>query len=100
MDELRLGKSFTENGKTYFLMAKLEEYLEKKRFKGFDPTRIGARIRQRNNSPVDADGKELDPPNVVRRIRGKNRRVWWIHELEKPKEELKIPKDREDEIPF
>ena len=100
MDELRLGKSFTENGKTYFLMAKLEEYLEKKRFKGFDPTRIGARIRQRNNSPVDADGKELDPPNVVRRIRGKNRRVWWIQELEKPKEELKIPKDREDEIPF
>jgi len=100
MDELRLGKSFTENGKTYFLMAKLEEYLEKKRFKGFDPTRIGARIRQRNNSPVDMDGKELDPPNVVRRIRGKNRRVWWIHELEKPKEELKIPKDREDEIPF
>ena len=29
-------------------MAKLEEYLEKKRFKGFDATRIGARIRQLN----------------------------------------------------
>ena len=75
---MRLGKSFTEEGKTYFLMAKLEEYLEKKRFKGFDATRIGARIRQLNG---DEDGES----NVVRRIRGKNRRVWWIKELEKAK---------------
>ena len=74
-------------------MAKLEEYLEKKRFKGFDATRIGARIRQLN-------GDEGGESNVVRRIRGKNRRVWWIKELEKPKDEFTLPKEKDDEIPF
>ena len=93
MDELRLGKSFTEEGKTYFLMAKLEEYLEKKRFKGFDATRIGARIRQLN-------GDESGESNVVRRIRGKSRRVWWIKELEKSTDEFNLPKEKDDEIPF
>ena len=38
--------------------------------------------------------------NVVRRIRGKNRRVWWIKELEKPKDEFILPKEKDDEIPF
>ena len=88
LDELRLGKAFTEEDKTYFLMAKLEEYLEKKRFKGFDPTRIGARLRQLNGDCV------------VRRIRGRNTRVWWVPKIEKQKDEFNLPKDNNEEVPF
>ena len=88
LDELRLGKAFTEEDKTYFLMAKLEEYLEKKRFKGFDPTRIGARLRQLNGDCV------------VRRIRGRNTRVWWVPKIEKQKDEFNLPKENNEEIPF
>ena len=88
LDELRLGKAFTEEDKTYFLMAKLEEYLEKKRFKGFDPTRIGARLRQ------------LDGDCVVRRIRGRNTRVWWVPKIEKQKDEFNLPKENDEEVPF
>ncbi len=67
--------------------------MEKKRFKGFDATRIGARIRQLNG---DEDGES----NVVRRIRGKSRRVWWIKELEKSTDEFTLPKEKDEEIPF
>ncbi len=88
LDELRLGKAFTEEDKTYFLMAKLEEYLEKKRFKGFDPTRIGARLRQLNGDCV------------VRRIRGRNTRVWWVPKIEKQKDEFNLPKENNEEVPF
>jgi hypothetical protein len=37
---------------------------------------------------------------VVRRIRGKSRRVWWIKELEKSTDEFNLPKEKDDEIPF
>ena len=101
---IRLGKTFTEKGKTYFRMHYLEEFLDKKRFKGFDATRIGARIRQLNNKEIGdlKDGETYPDPTVVRRVNGKNYRFWWIHELEKPKQEIELPKERsdEDEIPF
>ena len=93
IDDVRLGKSFTENGKTYFRMSSLEKYLDKQKFKGFDATRIGARIRQLN----DNDEEES---SVVRRVRGKNMRLWWIYELEKPHDELPLPKEKEEEVPF
>ena len=93
MDEVRMGKTFTEEGKTYFRMVWLENYLEKKKFKGFDATRIGARIRELN-------GNDNEESCVIRRVRGKNTRLWWVTEMEKPKEDLPLPKADDEEVPF
>ena len=93
MDEVRMGKTFTEEGKTYFRMVWLENYLEKKKFKGFDATRIGARIRELN-------GNDNEESCVFRGGRVKNTRLWWVTEMEKPKEDLPLPKADDEEVPF
>ena len=66
IDEILIGKPFTEDNKTYFKMSALEEYLRKKKFNDFTTTQMAARIRQ------------LGGGDTRKKVRGKTVYVWWL----------------------
>ena len=93
LDECNYGKAFEENDRIYFKMEFLLGYLEKQRFRGFDATRVAARL------------KEKDAESVVRKVEKKNTRLWEIdNESFKRIESLPLPKEedlnKEENLPF
>ena len=93
LDECNYGKAFEENDRIYFKMEFLLGYLEKQRFRGFDATRVAARL------------KERDAKSVVKRVEKKNTRLWEIDSLTfKRIDALPLPKedssDNDETLPF
>jgi ligand-binding SRPBCC domain-containing protein len=93
LDECNYGKAFEENDRIYFKMEFLLGYLEKQRFRGFDATRVAARL------------KERDAKSVVKRVEKKNTRLWEIDSLTfKRIDALPLPKedssDDDETLPF
>tara|TARA_R100000322_G_scaffold97894_1_gene61648 strand:- start:26 stop:1069 length:1044 start_codon:yes stop_codon:yes gene_type:complete len=66
VDEVVYGKCYHEEGYIYFKMKFLTQYLDKQRFRGYDPTRTASRLR------------ELGADQVVRKADKKNNRMWKI----------------------
>ena len=87
IDEVLIGKAHTEDGKTYFRLPFLEDYLIKKRFTNFSTTQMCARIR------------ELDGDSTKKKIRQKLYHLWYVPENKKDNSDLKLP-DLKPTIPF
>jgi hypothetical protein len=93
VDEINYGKAFEEDGYIYFKMEFLISYLEKQRFKGFDSTRIAARLN------------DIGAENTRKYIEKVQRRVWKMKSdwFKKRDSELPLPEKKletEEEIPF
>ena len=93
VDELNYGKAFEEDNYVYFKMEFLISYLEKQRFKGFEATRIAARLN------------DLGAENNRKYIEKVQSRVWKMKSdwFKKRDSELPLPEKKletEEEIPF
>ena len=92
-DEINYGKALEEDGHVYFKMEFLISYLEKQRFKGFEATRIAARLN------------DLGAENTRKYIEKIQSRVWKMKSdwFKKRDNELPLPEknlETEEEIPF
>tara|TARA_R100000805_G_C3615237_1_gene116610 strand:+ start:465 stop:2006 length:1542 start_codon:yes stop_codon:yes gene_type:complete len=93
MDEVAYGKCFHKDGFIYFRTEFLEQFLEKKRFRGYDAIRIGVRMR------------ELGGESVVLKVEKKDKRLWKIKSKAFERiDKLPIPDEeslnKEEELPF
>ncbi len=87
IEEILIGKAWSEDGKIYFKMSSLEEYLMKKRFTEFTTTQMGARIKQ------------IGGGDTRKRVRGRLVYMWYVPDQEKEEVNLDLPSMKE-EIPF
>ena len=69
-DEILLGKPYTEDGKTYFRIKDLKEYLAKHRFTDMETNRIASKLR------------DLKAEHKFFNIKGRGTNVWYISEFE------------------
>lgn len=69
-DEILLGKPYTEEGKTYFRIKDLKEYLVKHRFTDMETNRIASKLR------------DLKAEHKFWNIKGRGTNVWYINEFE------------------
>jgi len=69
-DEILLGKPFTEEGKTYFRIKDLKDYLSKHRFTDMETNRIASKLR------------DLKANHKFFNIKGRGTNVWFIDEFE------------------
>ena len=69
-DEILLGKPFTEEGKTYFRIKDLKDYLSKHRFTDMETNRIASKLR------------DLKANHKFFNIKGRGTNVWYIDEFE------------------
>lgn len=74
-DEILLGKPYTEDGKTYFRIKDLREYLTKHRFTDMETNRIASKLRD-----IKASHKFFN-------IKGRGTNVWYIDEFNYTAEE-------------
>ena len=68
-EELLLGKPYTEEGKTYFRIKDLREYLAKHRFTDMETNRIASKLR------------DLKAKHKFWNIKGRGTNVWYIDEF-------------------
>jgi hypothetical protein len=68
-DELLLGKPWTEDGKTYFRIKDLKDYLAKHRFTDMETNRIASKLR------------DLKAKHKFWNIKGRGTNVWYIDEF-------------------
>jgi ligand-binding SRPBCC domain-containing protein len=91
IDEVAYGKCYHEDGYIYFKMKFLTQYLDKQRFRGYDPTRTASRLR------------ELGADQTVRKADKKNNRMWKISaEAFERVAKLPVPdmESKEEDLPF
>ena len=69
-DEILLGKPYTEDGKTYFRIKDLKEYLVKHRFTDMETNRVASKLR------------DLKAKHKFFNIKGRGTNVWYIDEFE------------------
>jgi hypothetical protein len=84
-DELLLGKPWTDDGKTYFRIRDLTDYLVKNRFLDLKPNQIASRLR------------DMNAEHVFFNIRGRGVNTWCIPAFTYEEEiELELPEMKED----
>lgn len=93
-EELELGKPWTDNGKTYFKIKGLQEFLYNRNFTGLKRPQIQERLKELNN------GGECHGIYKFKDETGawKNARVWWVPEFKE--EEVTLPEGEMYEAPF
>ena len=93
-EELEMGKPWTEEGKTYFKIKGLQEYLKNQGFTMFSRPQMQRRLEEMNS-----DGK-CNGFFKYKNEKGvwKNVRVWWIPEV--VQEETVLPVEEVYEAPF
>ena len=69
-DEILLGKPYTEEGKTYFRIKDLRDYLMKHRFTDMETNRIASKLR------------DLKAKHKFFNIKGRGTNVWYIDEFD------------------
>ena len=69
-EEILLGKPYTEEGKTYFRIKDLKEYLVKHRFTDMETNRVASKLR------------DLNAKHKFWNIKGRGTNVWYIDEFE------------------
>jgi len=87
IEEILIGKAWAEEGKIFFKMSSLEEYLQKKRFTEFTTTQMGARIKQ------------IGGGDTRKRVRGKVVYMWFVPDQSVDDVNLDLPSMKE-ELPF
>jgi|TARA_R100001015_G_C4626324_1_gene185253 hypothetical protein len=87
IEEILIGKAWAEEGKIFFKMSSLEEYLQKKRFTEFTTTQMGARIKQ------------IGGGDTRKRVRGKVVYMWFVPDQSGDDVNLDLPSMKE-ELPF
>ena len=85
-DELLLHKPWTENGRTYFRLADLMEYLHRHNFKDYPRNKLTAKLKQMEGSPHFFN------------IKGKGVNVWCITEFVAQTESHDLPEFNESPI--
>lgn len=86
-DEILLGKPFTEDGKTYFRIKDLKDYLVKHRFTEMETNRVASKLR------------DLKAEHKFFNIKGRGTNVWFIKEFEyRDEEDTLETKDFEESI--
>ena len=97
VEELVMGKPWTESDLTYFTMKGLQEFLKQRGFTSFSRPQIQQRLKDMNNGQTCNGIKQIKLENGE----WKNIRVWWIPEYEENEVNLtKEEKQENDEIPF
>ena len=93
-EELELKKPWTENGKTYFKIAGLQEFLVNQGFTKLTRPQIQERLKELNDGQ-ECHGffKYKDEKNAW-----KNARVWWVPEFQE--DEVELPEGEKYEAPF
>jgi len=93
-EELELGKPWTENGKTYFKIKGLQEFLYNRNFNKLTRPQIQERLKELNEGE-ECHGKYQykDENNKWQQIR-----VWWVPEFKE--QEVVLPEGETYEAPF
>ena len=78
-DEILLGKSWTEEGKTYFRLKDLIDYFNRQQFRDYGRNHIAARLR------------DLGGGDHFFHIKGKGVTVWYVPEFSSQQEGYDIP---------
>jgi hypothetical protein len=93
--ELRMGKPWTEKGRTMFMMAGLEEFLRQRHFDYRSRAEIQEHLKAINGTDNchghKAIPKEGGKPSTVR--------VWWVPEFEDEDVDLDV-KEIDNDVPF
>jgi len=93
--ELKMGKPWTEKGRTMFTMSGLEEFLRQRHFNYRSRAEIQEHLKAINGTENchghKAIPKEGSKPSTVR--------VWWVPEFEDEEVTLNI-KEIENDVPF
>ena len=77
-DEILLGKPYTEDGKTYFRIKDLKDYLVKHRFTDMETNRIASKLR------------DLKAEHKFWNIKGRGTNVWYIKEFKYDEENTSL----------
>ena len=93
-EELELGKPWTDNGKTYFKIKGLQEFLYSRNFTALKRPQIQERLKDLN------DGDECHGKYQYKDETSKwqQTRVWWVPEFKE--EEVTLPEGETYEAPF
>ena len=93
-EELDLGKPWTEDGKTYFKIKGLQEFLVNRGFTKLSRPQIQQKIQDLN------EGKESHTVFRFKDDGGKwhSARVWWVPEF--VDQEIELPEGKVYEAPF
>ena len=83
-EELELGKPWTEDGKTYFKIKGLQEFLRQRGFTKFTRPQMQERLKQMNGNI------ECNKVYKYKNEKGewKNTRVWWVNEIKDSEPQL------------
>jgi len=78
-DELLLHKPWTNNGKTYFRLMDLMDYLHRNNFKEYQRNKLTSKLKQLHGEPYFFN------------IKGKGVNVWFIEEFKAQDEPHDLP---------
>jgi hypothetical protein len=90
-NELLLRKPWTEDGKTYFRLKDLQDYLTRNKFTHYNLGQIISRLRSIQDKNLKT-GKALDDEDRYMRynIKGRTVRVWWVPAYQQQNSEFDI----------
>lgn len=92
-EELFMGKPWTEDGKTMFMINGLMEFLRQRNFASFTRAQIQERLKKLNDNQECNGHKNLRKPDGGRTTL----RVWWVPAFEGVEEQVEVA---ESDIPF
>ncbi len=92
-EELFMGKPWTEDGKTMFMINGLMEFLRQRNFASFTRAQIQERLKKLNDNQECNGHKNLRKPDGGRTTL----RVWWVPAFEGVEEQTEVA---ENDIPF
>ena len=92
-EELFMGKPWTEDGKTMFMINGLMEFLRQRNFASFTRAQIQERLKKLNDNQECNGHKNLRKPDGGRTTL----RVWWVPAFEGVEEQVEVA---ENDIPF
>ena len=95
-EELELGKPWTEEGKTFFKMDGLQEFLKNRRFDHYTGVQIQEQLRMINGSENCNGHKAIRKSDDTRTTI----RVWWVPEFEGTEVKLEPQEFKKNDIPF
>jgi hypothetical protein len=93
-EELELGKPWTEEGKTYFKIKGLQEFLKHRSFTKYTRPQMQERLKAMNNN------EDCTKNYRYKNEKGewKRTRVWWINEIKDT--EVELPTGEESHEPI
>ena len=92
-EELFMGKPWTEDGKTMFMINGLMEFLRQRNFVSFTRAQIQERLKKLNDNEECNGHKNLRKPDGGRTTL----RVWWVPAFEGVEEQTEVA---DNDIPF